>query len=302
MGTTYNIIYQGLDPDQLKSEIDSVLIEVNAALSTYEPGSVISLFNKAYSKYVVNDDAILNHHFIENFELSSRINRESKGAFEPTIMPVVNYWGFGYTGKIKVTNVDSTMISQLITRVGLDKIKRTENKLLKQDTLVELDFSGIAKGYGVDYIAKYIENKDVSNYYVEIGGEVYAEGVNERGQIWRTGISVPSPDATSNDYQEIIEISEKGIATSGNYRNFYESDGQIFSHTINPETGFPERNAILSVTIIAPSCAIADGFSTACMVLGLEKSKNIIRANGEIEGIIIYANENNELTIFDSRT
>ena len=300
MGTTYHLIYKGEDPNNVAKEVDSLLVQINQSLSTYIDTSLISLFNQNYSIYQTNQNEVLHHYLVDNYRLSISIYEASGGAFEPTIMPIVNYWGFGYSGKNRITEVDSLEIKELSDRVGFDKVTEQEGRLAKSDTLVELDFSGIAKGYGVDQIANFLESNKIDDFYIEIGGEVFARGVNRVGNSWRTGITLPARDAGQQDFQQVIEIADKGIATSGNYRNFYESEGRIFSHTINPKTGFPERNSILSATVIAPSCAMADGYATACMVLGLEKSIEMITLQDQIEAILIYANESGKLKVYDS--
>ncbi|GLR19625.1 FAD:protein FMN transferase [Portibacter lacus] len=300
MGTTYHIILESNNPEQIKRGVDSLLVEINQAVSTYEKGSIITLFNQDYNAYLSNENATLNQYFNENYQISKKINQTTSGAFDPTIMPIVNYWGFGYTGKNKVQEVDTANILKLMSYVGFHKLTFSNEKVRKEDSQLEIDFSGVAKGYGVDKVATYLESLGISNFYVEIGGEVFTKGRNASNQVWRTGISLPSENASQDEFQQIVEISDKGIATSGNYRIYYESKGNIFSHTINPKTGFPERSNLLSATILAPSCAIADGYATACMVLGLEKSIELVNLQDEIEGIFVYSDENEEFQVYDS--
>ncbi len=300
MGTTYHVKFQGGDPAEIKQQVDRLLYDINQGLSTYEKSSVISLFNKNSSDYPSLAKEARYAYFTDNFSLATEIYKGSNGAFEPTIMPIVNYWGFGYTGKEKVDKIDSLRVDSLLSYVGFSKLHIVNGLVSKSDLNSQLDFSAIAKGYGVDKVAQLLEENEILNYYVEIGGEVYARGVNDLKVKWRTGISVPAPSASSEDFQQIVSISGSGIATSGNYRNFYESNGTIYSHTINPKTGYPERTNLLSATIIGPSCAKADGYATACMVLGLEKSKELINLQEELEGILIYVDENQQMQVFDS--
>lgn len=302
MGTTYNIILQSED-ESIKNDVNKLLVEINRAVSTYEKESLISLFNYNFDSfeqaYVKSDDLAV--YFRENLELSLQINKATKGAFEPTVMPLVNYWGFGYDGRNRIEKVDSTEITRRLNNVGIEQIEITKDRISKTNLQVELDFSGIAKGYASDKIGAYLESKGIDNYYVEIGGELFAKGVNSNGLLWRTGINVPDVNSSVTDFQKIIEISNKGIATSGNYRNYYKTeDGRMYSHTINPKTGYPERNSLLSATIITDNCATADGYSTASMVLGFEEAKKLILANEKIEGVLIYNDENGELQTFDS--
>lgn len=300
MGTTYNVIAQTNAPEELKEAIDHLLVQVNAVLSTYETNATISLFNRQYTSYLSLDTNLFNNYFLDNYDLSAQINKHSNGAFDPTVMPVVNYWGFGYDGKKKVSQVDTAKIEDLMQHVGFEKLRKLGGRITKLDTLVELDFSGIAKGYGVDQVALLLSQMNIENFYVEIGGELYAKGLNPSAQTWRTGISVPKAGASLGEFQKIIEVSNKGIATSGNYRNYYESNGQIYSHTINPYTGFPERSKLLSATIIANNCALADGYATACMVLGLEESIEMINLQEDIEGLLIYVDDTDALQVYDS--
>jgi thiamine biosynthesis lipoprotein len=300
MGTTYNVIVPVDDPVQLKKDIDLLLIEVNSVLSTYIPEATISLFNSDYERYISLSSLDSNAYFIQNFDISAHINETSNGAFDPTVMPVVNYWGFGYDGKKKVSQIDTIRVKELMKHVGFGKLEKNDKVIAKKDTLVELDFSGVAKGFGVDQIALFLESRGINDFYIEIGGDLYAKGVNSSGLTWRTGISVPKAGSSTSDFQQIIEVSNKGIATSGNYRNFYESNEHIFSHTINPTTGFPERTNLLSATLIANNCALADGYATASMVLGLDKSIEMINLQEEIEGILVYADEKGALQVFDS--
>lgn len=300
MGTTYSIIMQARNPQELKVEIDDLLLNINAAVSTYEEEAIIAKFNSSYNDYLLMVDHKDYNYFIENFEIAADIYSSSSGAFDATVMPIVNYWGFGYTGKNKVTNVDSIKVDSIMRHVGFEKLTKKERVISKRDPAIELDFSGVAKGYAVDKISAFLEKKNIANFYVEIGGELFAKGKNPNGVVWRTGVSIPQENSLKTDFQQIIEVADKGIATSGNYRNYYESDGEVFSHTINPRTGYPERSKLLSATIIAPSCAVADGFATACMVLGLDKSIEMINLHDEIEAILIYDDGGKEFQVYDS--
>ena len=302
MGTTYSIICQCEEAANLKSEIDSLLIRINLGLSTYEPESIISLFNKDYETYKERSktpDKLIQY-FLDNYNLSKQVNEQSAGAFDPTVMPIVNYWGFGYNGRRQITHVDTNTIREIMQRVGFEKISLEQNTIIKEDFEIQLDFSGIAKGYAVDQIATYLEALDIKNYYIEVGGDLYAQGVNNNGLHWRTGINIPSENSRIDDYQKIIEVSGRGIATSGNYRNYYKSEEKIYSHTMNPKTGFPERNDLLSATILAPTAALADGFATACMVLGLEPAQELLNSNKAIDGILIFSDEKGEFQYIDT--
>lgn len=302
MGTTYSVILEDKLGSDLKDDIDSLLIRINKAASTYDTSALISLFNNNYQGYLMlaKSDTLLNRYLNENFILAREIFINSDGAFDPTVMPLVNYWGFGYTPKNKITDVDSFRISDILLEVGMSKLELTQEIINKDSEGIELDFSAIAKGYAVDQVAAMLEGRGIDNYYVEIGGEVFAKGINASGNVWRTGINIPSSEASPGAFMHVLEIDNRGIATSGNYRNFYEVDGKIYSHTINPATGFPERNDLLSATIIAPTCALADGYATACMVLGVEGAKELIEKIDDIEAVLFYTDNEGNMITFDT--
>jgi len=220
-------------------------------------------------------------------------------------MPLVNYWGFGYTGHKKPDSIDSTIINKILTKVGFDKIEliivNKDSILVKKKIPgVQLDFSSIAKGYGVDVIGRLIRDTGTNDYLVEIGGEIVTSGLSPSGKKWVVGINTPRDNAKTNDLILDIDISDKALATSGNYRNFFDINGHKYSHTINPKTGFPQRSNLLSVSIITKDCMTADALATACMVSGFKWSKDIIENNDSIQGILIYLNNNKEMKVFNT--
>ena len=280
-GTLYHAKY--LYDKDLKAEIEAELQKVDASLSMFNPQSTISQINRGETDKA---DKMLS----EVLSLSFLINKATDGAFDPTVAPLVNAWGFGFkSGQLP----DSTQIDSLRTLVGLSGIHLQGGKLTKENPLSILDFSAIAKGYGVDRAAQVLRDHDIKNFMVEIGGEVVTEGVNEKGEPWRIGINKPDDDSTSTntELQDIIALSGKAIATSGNYRNYYISEGRKIAHTINPRTGYPAQQDILSSTVLAPSCAEADGFATAFMVLGLKQAKQILKSQPQLEAYFIYSDE-----------
>ncbi len=293
MGTYYNVTYGDSGNRNFQTSIDSLLEALNMEVSTYIPSSVISRFNQSEKGIVLADQEKKYDHFIQNLQVASEIYRLSDGAFDPTINPLVNYWGFGAEERAPVTAVDSMLVDSLKAFVGLDKVKLEErdNGLLflsKPLPGVQLDFSALAKGYGVDAVGRLLESKGVNHYLVEIGGEVVTRGVNKSGEVWSIGVNQPSEVSTLTDFAAVLPLNSKGMATSGNYRNFYEVNGVKYSHTINPETGFPERNDLLSATIIAKNCMYADAMATACMVMGAEKAFNWISDIQDVEAYFIY--------------
>lgn len=304
MGTTYHITYEDSLNRNFKQAVDSILVVINQAVSTYIPDSEISRFNQNDSiNFYTSDD-----HFIKNYFSSVDIYAKTNGLFDPSVMPLVNYWGFGYTGKKPVLKTDSLAIDSIQNFIGLDKLHHVL-KTDKQDPIlmlskknpefnIQLDFSAIAKGYAVDVVANYFEEKKLENYLVEIGGELRTKGKNSRGKIWTTAINTPQINAQLTDYEAIIKVENKSIATSGNYRNFHEVNGEWYGHEINPKTGFPEKSNLLSVTIMANDCMSADAYATAMMIMGLESSKALIEKLQNTDAFFIFANEAGELETF----
>jgi thiamine biosynthesis lipoprotein len=310
MGTTYHIAYIDSSESKLKKSIDSLLIEINQAVSTYIPDSQISQLNQdslgkeievlSNSSYVKNIAYQLpyNEHFVSNYLASKDIFKKTQGYFDPTVMPLVNYWGFGYTPKKGVTQADTNFINKISQSVSFDLWTEdigTEHVQLIKPQNAQLDFSAIAKGYAVDEVAELIENRGINNYIVEIGGEVFAKGQKQNGQKWTTALSRPQVKAAVTDVQLAIRLDNIGLASSGNYRNFHKVNGKIYGHEINPLTGFPEINELLGVSVLAPTCIMADAYATAFMILGLEKSLKLVDEIPELEAIFFYSNDASEI-------
>ena len=267
-----------ISEDEIK-DLEAELQKVDASLSMFNPQSTISKINR-------NETDEVDEMLSEVLNLSFTIYEATDGAFDPTVAPLVNAWGFGFkNGQLP----DSTQVDSLLALVGLAHIHLEGNKLKKDNPLSILDFSAIAKGYGVDRAAQVLRSHDIRNFMVEIGGEIVTEGVNEKGEPWRIGINKPDDDSTSTntELQDVIELSGKAIATSGNYRNYYIKDGRKIAHTINPKTGYPAQQDILSSTVIAPTCAEADAFATAFMVLGTEGANKVLEKQPQLETYFI---------------
>lgn len=304
MGTTYHIVYIDSVSSDYKTAIDSILIEINQAVSTYIPESIISQINKdslgqkatilKEGDYVENLKYSFpyNPHFIENYINSVNVFRRTAGYYDPTVMPLVNYWGFGYTAKKPVTKTDSVKVNKLMDAVGFgywsDQISDDQMQYIKPIN-AQLDFSAIAKGYAVDYISTFLESKNIKSYIVEIGGEVYCKGQKANNKKWTIALSKPQINAAINDIEMAVSLDGVGLASSGNYRNFYEVDDQIYGHEINPHTGFPEMNDLLGVSVISSNCMIADAYATAFMVMGREKSIELIERIPDTEAIFFHA-------------
>ncbi len=299
MGTTYSVKYFDTLEINYAEQIDSILEIINSEVSTYIETSTISLYNSSDSGFVFTEQN-MPVHFAANFKLSEKIARQSQGAFDHTVMPLVNYWGFGYTGKKPVTKIDSSEVEKILDYVGYRNAllvmninpSQDENPFIysfeKQHPKTQIDFSAIAKGYAVDQIAEFLLNRSIENLLVEIGGETFCGGFNQNGSPWTVGIQTPDPNASQQSIEKAIQLSNKALATSGNYRNFYVVDGISYAHTIHPETGFPQKNALLSASIKANTCAQADALATACMVKGLDDSMYFIEQLKDVEGYFIY--------------
>ncbi|PCJ82158.1 MAG: thiamine biosynthesis protein ApbE [Flavobacteriales bacterium] len=306
-GTTYHITY--IDPYMwgFQQEIDSILKEIDQSLSTYIESSVISNFNKADTMSQID------RHVLRVFWKSKEIHHYTNGAFDPTVKPLINIWGFGGEKVIMLETLDSALIDSMHKFIGLEKVQlydKTKDKiieylgdkefapseyyLVKSHPAIQLDFNAIAQGYTVDLIAEFLQKNEIANYLVEVGGEVRVKGSNTKGERWKIGIDKPQNEAEfGREIQAIVSLKNKSLATSGNYRKFYVKDGVKYSHTINPKTGFPVRHmpSLLSVTVLAMDCMTADGYATAMMAMGFEKSKKLLYANDWLEAYIIYDNE-----------
>lgn len=286
----YNITHSG--EETYKAELDSLMTAINEQVSTYVPNSAISRFNQSEQGIAIQTSEI---HFVRNLKIAKAAKEATQGTFDPTVMPLVNYWGFGYTPKEKVLQSDSIIIDSLIQLVGMEKITFTENDIRKAIPGMQLDFSASAKGYFVDEVALWLSERGVQNFMVEIGGEARTKGNNPEGERWRLGINIPSESADIQELFALIPLADEAIATSGNYRNYYTVKGITYSHTINPISGMPERSYLLSASIVTESCAYADAYATACMVMGLEKAVNFVERLEDVEGYFIYSDKNNEL-------
>ena len=281
-GTFYNITYS--NETDLHNEIRSTLMQVDNSLSPFNKESVITAINN-------NTCFVPDSMFIHVFTLAQNISSKTDGAFDITVAPLVNAWGFGFK---KGIIPDSTTIDSLRQFIGYNTVTATFDRIDKQHPQTMLDCSAIAKGYGCDAVAATLDAHGIENYMIEIGGEVVTKGKNSKGELWTIGISKPieNPTIGSNSLHEIISISGKSMATSGNYRNFREENGRKIAHTIDPRTGYPVQHSLLSATVIADNCATADAWATAFMVMGLEKAMEMCNSEERIDAYFIYSDEN----------
>lgn len=287
-GTMYKITYQS--DENLKNEIEAELEKVNQSLSPFSKESVITHINQ-------NTDLTADSLFTYVFQLAKQISEETHGAFDITVAPLVNAWGFGFKN---ATQIDSQTIDSIRQFVGIDKVRMENGKVIKDDPRLMLDCSAIAKGFGVDCVARLFDRKGIKNYMIDIGGELVMKGENAQMNTWRIGINKPIDDslAVNQELQTILEISNAGMATSGNYRNFYYKDGKKYAHTIDPRTGYPVQHNILSSTVVAKDCATADAYATSFMVLGLDSAKAVCNAHPELDAYFIYSKDNGETGVY----
>lgn len=281
--TIYHIKYEG--SEILTEKIDAEFQKFNLSLNPFNPNSIISKVNR--NEAVEADDW-----FIEVFNKAKEVSDHSEGIFDITCAPLVNLWGFGFS---KMDSVTPQMIDSIKQFVGYQKVRLDGRKVVKDDSRILLNCSAIAKGYASDVIARLLEREGIENYMVEIGGEVTMKGVNQNGKCWRIGINKPEDDSTGikNDIEEVVQLCKKGgVATSGNYRNYYVKDGKKYAHTIDPRTGYPSEQSILSATIVAEDCITADAYATAFMAMGLEKAREAAKNIPSIEYYVIYSDEN----------
>lgn len=257
--TVYHVTYRS--SESLADSIIAVINEIDLSLSPFNPSSRMTALNE-------NRTDSVDGHFISVYSKSREISRLTGGAFDPTLAPLIRAWGFGQGHEV---SADTLRLDSLLHLVGIDKTALQGNRLVKENPSIEFNFSALAKGYGVDCVADMLERNGVEDYLVEIGGEIRAKGKNPNGEVWRIGIDQPDPDC-DGDIQCVVTLTDAALATSGNYRNFHEVDGQRFGHTISATTGRPVTTDVLSATIMAPTCVEADAIATSCMALGKEKA------------------------------
>lgn len=285
-GTTYSIKYQ--HSSDLHVDIRAKLKEVDNALSMFNKQSVITHINNGEQQVPDNEQGRM---FLDVFQLAMKVSEDTDGAFDITVAPLVNAWGFGFKKGEMPTEQQIDSIRQF---VGYQKVSYGNHKgikgIIKSDPRVMLDCSAIAKGYGVDVVAQLLQEEGISNYMVEIGGEIATRGISEKRLPWKIGVTKPTDDtlATGGELQTVLNVTDKCMATSGNYRNFYYKGGRRYAHTIDPKTGHPVQHNILSATVLTNQCARADAYATAFMVMGLERAKKVLEKNADLMVYFIY--------------
>ena len=289
-GTFYNVTYQ--HGDDLQDVLEARMQEVDNALSMFNKQSIISHINN-------NEPVELNDMFLKVYLQAQEISKDTEGAFDITVAPLVNAWGFGFKNEQMPTKEQVDSLRQLI---GYQHVILKDKTITMQKPGMMLDFSAIAKGYGVDVVARLLERHDIKNYMVEIGGEITTRGINPERVPWRIGVNKPNEDALneSHELQTILNVTDKAMATSGNYRNFYVKGGKKYAHTIDPKTGYPVQHTLLSATVLTDRCAKADAYATSFMVLGMDGAKQILERHKELMAYLIFTDRKGNLTVWYS--
>jgi FAD:protein FMN transferase len=289
-GTYYMITYYASDTLVTQHEIDSLLRDFDMVASVYQQQSLISRVNRNET------DEVNNAYFTEIFNLAQRISKETDGAFDITVGPLVNAWGFGFKNRM---DMDQQKVDSLLVLVGYKNIRLVNNTIIKDQPDIQIDFNAIAKGYAIDVIGNFMESRGIRNYLVDIGGEVLAKGTKPGNEQWIIGIELPGEETTSERViKATIKIEDLAVATSGNYRRFYEIDGIKYAHTIDPFTGFPVQHSLLSATVFADSTGKADAYATAFMVMGLEKAKKFLDSASNIDAFLIFSDKEGEIQTY----
>lgn len=289
-GTVYNVTYQY--KKDLNPEILAELAKVDSSLSMFNKQSIISKVNR-------NEDVEVNDMFEHVFTLAEKISQQTDGAFDITVAPLVNLWGFGFKNN---TPPSQHAVDSIRSFVGYKTVALKGKHVVKRDPRTMLDCSAIAKGYGSDVVARFFESKGIDNYMIEIGGEIVTHGLSDKRLPWKIGVTKPTDDSlnTNKELQTVLNVTDMAMATSGNYRNFYYKGGKKYAHTIDPSSGKPVQHSLLSATVLAKDCATADGYATAFMSMGMEKAKKVLERHPELMAYFIYTNDGGAFKVWFS--
>jgi FAD:protein FMN transferase len=291
-GTTYHITYFDNQNRDFQPEIEKILKDFDLSVSTYIPNSIISRINSNEKNVIVDK------YFIACFNKAKEVWKNTNGAFDPTVYPLSNAWGFGPGKKQKI---EKAKIDSILKFVGFQLIELKGNKIVKKDPRVALDFNAFAQGYSVDVVSDFLNTKKIKSYIVEIGGEVYAKGRNSDGKNWNIGIEKPIDNKESgNPLKAIAKLENMAVATSGNYRRFVIEDGVKYAHHIDPKTGYPTKNNLLSASIFSKECISSDANATGVLVLGLEKAKVFLQKNPELQAYLIYSDDKGNYQVYET--
>ena len=298
LGTTYSIKYEvPSDSVDLGNAIEDVFTVVNNSMSTYLPTSQVSRVNRGDSTVVVDS------YFQEVYRMSKKVWKETEGAFDPTVGSLVNAWGFG-PGEV-IENIEQRQVDSILQLVGMDKVKLTDQgTIIKQSPHVFLDFNAIAKGYTIDLLGALLDSKGIENYLIELGGEILTRGKNTRlVKNWVVAIDHPLQKENERNLIARVKLEDKAMATSGNYRKYRvdEKTGELYVHTINAKTGYPQKSNVLSVSVVAPTCMEADAYATAFMIMDLDRAKALLKTLTDVEAYIIISDKEGDIQKFVTR-
>lgn len=291
-GTYYIVTYFDEQNRNLQMEIDSILLDFDQSLSSWVPNSILSRVNRN------EENVILDQYFIDNFNLSAKVSEESDGAFDCTVGPLIEAWGFGFRQKIELSQ---EMIDSIQAFIGYKKVWIENNMLVKFDPRMELSFNAVAQGYSVDVIGKFLKERGIENFIIDIGGEVLASGNKPNSELWQVGIQKPTENQDGEiEAEVIVSLKDKALVTSGSYRKYYEKNGKRYSHMIDPSTGYPVTHSLLSVSVLADKCADADAYATAFMIMGLEKSLKFLEGRNDLDAYFIFDDENGQMKTYNT--
>jgi thiamine biosynthesis lipoprotein len=291
-GTTYSITYYDKQNRNFQPEIEKLFKAVDHSLSLWDSSSIICSINS-------NKAEVLADEYLKNcYDKAMEVCRNTNGAFDITVGPLVNYWGFGLKNRSKT---DSAGVDSIMKFVGYRLVEMQDHKIIKKDNRVKLDFNGLAQGYTTDLVSRFLETKNITKFIVEIGGEVYAKNKKPNGESWRVGIETPDDNSeTNNPLIAIAKLENKALSTSGSYRKFYIIDGKRYSHSINPMTGYPAMNNLLSVSVFADDCITADAYATSFMVMGYDATLKFLEKHKEIQVVMITATSDGKYKMYQS--
>jgi len=289
-GTFYTVTYQ--HNEDLQQQIEEALQQVDAEFSMFNEQSTVSCINRG-------ECPELSPMFLEVYQLAEKVSRETRGAFDITVAPLVNAWGFGFKQQQLPT---AHQVDSLRRLVGWQHLQLSGRQLVVRQSGMMLDFSAIAKGYGVDVISRLLQQQGVDNFMVDIGGEVTTRGISPKRVPWKIGVTKPTDDSlnVNNEIVTVLNVTDRSMATSGNYRRFYEKGGKRYAHTIDPHTGYPVQHSLLSATVLADNCATADAYATSFMVMGLEEAQRILQQHPRLLAYLIYSDSQGQLAVWYS--
>ncbi len=291
-GTTYHITYFDSQNRNLQPEIEKILADFDQSVSTYITTSIISRINSNQKNVIVDK------YFVTCFKKAKEVWKNTKGAFDPTVYPLVNAWGFGPGKKQKI---EKAKIDSILQFVGFNLIKLKGNKIIKKDPRVALDFNAFAQGYSVDVVAEFLNSIGLKSYSVEIGGEIYAKGRYSKAEDWKIGIEQPYDNKEQlNPLRAIIDLKNRAISTSGNNRRFIIENGIKYAHHIDPVRGYPTTNNLLSASIVAKDCITSDAYATGLLVMGLEKAISFLNKHEELQAYLVYSDKNGKYIVYET--